>query len=186
MGNTLWGATWDSPEPYNWEETEPVHTFEDGWTIVPVRTTHDRTLEARLFDGMACINGGEWTEWLESGHKVLLSLRNPEGKPHATILLGDAEWTIKARAGFDYAPYAHCKQGDQTPRCLDGKPVISLQFCPRGHMAGDPGERHELTPRLTAWFTSLPVAEEYEGYRCSEYTREDAKKFLKERQLDGV
>lgn len=184
MSNTSRGTAWDGDEPYNWDQHDPIHVFEDGWTISPVLTPHDRTLEARLFDGMACITGGEWDKRLESGSHKLLSLRDMEGKPQATILLGDANWVIESRAGHTYAPYATCRQGDQTPRCLGGNPVIALQFCPRGYMAGDPGESSEITRRIKAWFEALPTAPEFEGYKCGDFVRKDAQEFLRTRKLD--
>jgi hypothetical protein len=177
-------VNYDDPAPFEWEERNVLHTFDDGWTIENVWTNNDRATEARLFDGRACITGKEWDGRLESGSHVLLSLRDPEGKPMATLLFGDAEWVISCRAGEHYAAYATARQFDQTPRCLDGKAVISLQCCPRGFMAGLYGEAentNEIGKRVKAWYEALPIADEFKEYQCGKFMREDAKTFLKQR-----
>jgi hypothetical protein len=164
-----------------WERRDVLHTFDDGWTIELLDTTTDRKTESDLvFQGRACITGGEWDKWLGNGSHLLLSLRDPEGNPKATLLFGEAGFILEARAGHGYVPYAGCKAFDQQPRCLNGKPIIALQCCPPGYMAGDTGERLDETKRVKAWFEALPLAEEFQGWRCNDAdTRTAAQEFVK-------
>lgn len=169
-------------EGTTWEQRDVVHTFEDGWTIEKLETKADRKTESDgVFQGRACITGAEWDRRLKEGY-ILMSLRDPEGNPKATLLFGEANMTIAARAGHDYKPYTTCKAFDQAPRCLDGTPIIAYQCCPTGYMAGDTAERMEETKRVKAWYEALPLADNFEGFRCDDpNARIAAQDFLKER-----
>lgn len=159
----------DEAAKAEWEQRDVLHAFEDGWTIELLETTADRKIESNLVHrGMACITGGQWDKWLGDGSHLLLSLRDTEGLPKATLLFGEADFVVAARAGHDYVPYANCKAFDQRPRCLNGKPIVALQCCPPGYMAGDTGERTEETQRVKAWFEALPLAQDFDGWRCND------------------
>ena len=170
----------------DWEQREVVFAFEDGWTIERLYTTKDRKIESDLVHrGAACITGREWDKRLDSREYVLLSLRDADGIPKATLLFGEANFVVKSRAGTDYTAYTGCRAFDQQPRCLDGVPLVALQCCPTGYMAGDTSETKDETKRVKSWYEALPLAADFDGWRCNDADlRVAAQEFLRKEQ-DG-
>jgi hypothetical protein len=141
-----------------WEEREAVHTFEDGWTIEWLRTKRDLRLENRLlFYGNACLEEKHWPDWIEGGSYLMLSLRDPDGFPKATILLGNHVFVATNRM-FDAHP-GYCFEHifDQRPRRVGDFWVIALQCCPAGYPDSDRREKEDETKRVKAWYEALPT-----------------------------
>jgi hypothetical protein len=172
--------------PNGWVEREVLHAFEDGWTVELLTNEADRTRENHLlWDGRACINERVWNERLETGAYLLASLRDPNGEPHATLMFGEANWVIEKRADYGYTPYASARAFDQAPRCFGSKAVIALQCCPKGYMAGDTAETTEYTQRVKAWYEALPLAENFDGFRCDDPNMRTAcSDWLRERKVE--
>lgn len=71
-----------------------VYEFGDGWTIQ--RLTTEEQLDAEGETMQHCVGG--YCEQVATGSTVILSLRDPQGAPHATI-----EWRPKLRSGLTIA-----------------------------------------------------------------------------------
>jgi hypothetical protein len=139
-----------------------IHTFPDGDTIEELRDPKDLRIENRiLFGGQACLEESHWPYWIKTGAHRLLSLRDKNGLPKATLLLGDMRFVATMRQFPIYRTY--CGENafaDTRPRVLNRKLYFMLQCCPRGYASGDAEcERHE-TQKVQNWWQKLPTAAE--------------------------
>jgi hypothetical protein len=164
--------------------TQVIHTFEDGWKIVNLKDSEELKRENEVVhNGRACLQNGGWLKKLEKETMLLMSLRDTEDNPRATLLFGDADFILESRAGTGYEPYAGCKVYDQRPRTIwKGKSVISLQCCPPGYIGGDVREATEESRRVKEWYEGLPKSSAFRGWDVEAPSRIGAQEFLKKRK----
>lgn len=164
-----------------------IHSFEDGWTIVTLED-HDELKRENdvVHNGRACLTNGGWQTKIQSGKMLLMSLRNENDEPRATLLFGDADFIIQTRAGSGYEAYAGCKVYCQSPRRIKRgmKPVVSLQCCPPGYIGGDTSGRTPEYHRVKDWYENLPIPAKYKTWDAnSNMSRASAINFLKENNI---
>lgn len=161
-----------------------IFTFKDNWTIQQLETEEDRARQKELAHDKhsICISGYSWQERLDSGKYYLMGLYDPEGNPHATILMADADFVIQARAGIDYHAYTSAQIFDQFPREFDGKRFITLECIPKNYpsVSGDKRIEREETKKIQSWYEEQPIPEIYQSYRANDSNmRTAAQEFLR-------
>lgn len=75
-----------------WKDPEVVHTFDDGWSIIYVRTKEDLTTLGNLQHHCA---GSQWVWAIEEKVYYFFALVDPDGNPHSTIHAKQASWIGK-------------------------------------------------------------------------------------------
>lgn len=190
------------PIPKNWaeawEERKVVHTFDDGWTIEVSERPNDRYLDGKHAGVYSCIFPGyghrftyigldgnktedPWGDiYLASGLYMILSLRDPDGKPHGHMTFGEATAVAKAVSSVDYVgigkvgAYLSHSPGwkNFAPHVINEGEWFMLE-CVMGYNSG-PKER------CKTWYDALPRPKWAEGLDF-EYMRETCSKVLKAR-----
>lgn len=84
----------DATENFEIEEDVPqgtiIHTFDDGWTAQELRTHAQLSAEGEVMQH--CV--GNYCDWVQWNKAYIISIRDRNGKPHATI-----EWSPPEGSG---------------------------------------------------------------------------------------
>lgn len=193
------------PIPENWaeawEERKVVHTFDDGWTIEVTETKNDRYHDGKNVEGVySCIYPGyghrfgylaadgtrtddPWGDiYLPSGKYMILSIRDPKGKPYGHMTFGEANAVVEANTKLDRMPmgkvgvYFNTNPGwkGYAPKIINEGEWCLLE-CVTGYNQGD------VTTRCREWYTDLPRPEWAEGLDFT-YMRQTCSDILRARK----
>lgn len=167
--------------PPTWDNNDPIVTFDDGWAIYALTTQNDREAQ-HACQPIHCVDRPVWEQRIADGLR-LFSLRDADGFAQATINCGEANYILKCRAGSEYVAYTSSKCCDQTPRCLNGEPVICLEIAPPGRTC-DPTLSHEISKRVAEWYEALPIPDDLADF-CGSLNRTELAAKLRERGIQN-
>jgi uncharacterized protein YjbI with pentapeptide repeats len=116
-----------------------VYTFPDGWTIQQLKTQKELDVEGEIMQH--CVAG--YCRAVRAGEVIIYSLRNPVGRPHATI-----EWSpdYKSDAWSDAYFAIEKAHGVGAPRRVFDDPVAFLKsdFTKSGSFGQIQGKQNEM------------------------------------------
>lgn len=147
-----------------WSKRKVVHRWNDGWTVEVLDNKRDLEIEdALLFGKQSCLTSNHWPFWVDGNGYLLYSVRDERGWPQATLLFGEAIFTLVNRFFQAHPGYTREAIYDQDPRILDGRAVIALQCCPEFMPNSDPNCTKPVTRRVKLWYEDLPRARRNNG-----------------------
>jgi hypothetical protein len=143
---------------------EVVYEFDDGWTVQRLREPDQLKVEGEVMQH--CV--GTYCEAVETGHSIIYSLRDPQGKPHATMETRDKfPHFVQVQGKQNQTPIeAYQKRVAEFAKTVDIDPTMGLtkeeydQAYAYGEERGDE-EWRKASSRIN--FSLLRASDEYDG-----------------------